>query len=149
MDVLYKGGKTISKSIKFYVPAFLFQVTSGTGDVSDILERAQQRQINLRKFDDKTVKFSLWLTYCCLHNKLNSSVSYHWFLSFCVQGWCFSGWNSQRERLGWFVVGVWLWKFNCEYHYCLFEFHPCWATSVVAAVNWLLFSQSSVLRLWT
>ena len=31
------------------------QVSSGTGDVSDILERAKQRQINLRKFDDKTV----------------------------------------------------------------------------------------------
>ena len=31
------------------------QVTSGIGDASDILERAKQRQINLRKFDEKTV----------------------------------------------------------------------------------------------
>lgn len=35
------------------------KVSSGTGDISDILERAQQRQINLRKFDDKTVGVSL------------------------------------------------------------------------------------------
>ncbi|XP_015768375.1 PREDICTED: glycine dehydrogenase (decarboxylating), mitochondrial-like [Acropora digitifera] len=35
------------------------KVSSGTGDVSDILERAQQRQINLRKFDNKTVGVSL------------------------------------------------------------------------------------------
>ena len=34
---------------------FCLKVTSGTGDVSDILERAKQRQINLRIFDDKTV----------------------------------------------------------------------------------------------
>lgn len=30
-------------------------MTSGIGDVSDIIERANQRQINLRMFDDKTV----------------------------------------------------------------------------------------------
>lgn len=35
------------------------KVSSGTGDVSDILERAEQRQINLRKFSDKMVGVSL------------------------------------------------------------------------------------------
>lgn len=35
------------------------KVTSGIGDVSDIIERANQRQINLRMFDDKTVGVSL------------------------------------------------------------------------------------------
>lgn len=35
------------------------KVTSGIGDASDILERAKQRQINLRKFDEKTVGVSL------------------------------------------------------------------------------------------
>ncbi|KAJ7383841.1 hypothetical protein OS493_025717 [Desmophyllum pertusum] len=35
------------------------KVTSGIGDVSDILQRAKQRQINLRQFDDKTVGISL------------------------------------------------------------------------------------------
>ncbi|KAM7446728.1 hypothetical protein ABFA07_004971 [Porites harrisoni] len=35
------------------------KVTSGTGDVSDILERAKQRQINLRIFDDKTLGVSM------------------------------------------------------------------------------------------
>ena len=34
---------------------FFSQITPASGDVTDIMERAAKRQINLRKFDDQTV----------------------------------------------------------------------------------------------